>query len=81
MAPLIIEIQSPGTGHVDARRKKEIYRRFGVREYWIVEPVEKKVEIYILQGGRYNLEGVYTDQDTVECKAIRGLLVPLAEVF
>lgn len=78
---LIIEIQSPSTGHVDAKRKSDIYWRFGVKEYWIVEPMEKKVEVYLLKGGRYNLEGVYTEQDTVECRAIKGLLVPLAEVF
>jgi Uma2 family endonuclease len=78
---LIIEIQSPGTLHVDAKRKKEIYERFGVREYWIVDPSEKKAEIFILKGGGYILEGIYTESDTIKCKTIRELSVSLAEVF
>jgi Uma2 family endonuclease len=78
---LIIEIQSPGTLHVDAKRKKDIYERFGVREYWIVDPKEKKAEVFILRGGGYILEGIYTENDSIEGKTIKGLSVPLAEVF
>lgn len=78
---LIIEIQSPGTLHVDAKRKKDIYERFGVREYWIVDPKEKKAEVFILKGGGYILKGIYTENDSIECKTIKGLSVPLAEVF
>ncbi len=78
---LIIEIQSPGTLHVDAKRKKDIYERFGVREYWIVDPSEKKVEVFMLKGGGYKLEGIYTEGDSIECKTIKGLSVPLSEVF
>jgi len=78
---LIIEIQSPGTLHVDAKRKKEIYERFGVREYWIVDPSEKKAEVFILKGGGYILEGIYTESDTIKCKTIKELSVSLVEVF
>ena len=78
---MIIEIQSPGTLHVDAKRKKEIYERFGVREYWIVDPGEKRVEVFLLHGGRYCLKGVFTEQDNIECSTIKGLSVPLSEVF
>ena len=31
---------------------------FGVWAYWIVEPVEKKVEVYVLKGGQYNLDTI-----------------------
>lgn len=78
---LVVEIQSPGTLHVDAKRKKGMYERFGVREYWIVDPGEKKVEVYLLTGGKYVQGGIYTEKDTVECASIPGLSVPLAEVF
>lgn len=78
---LIIEIQSPSTLHVDAKRKKEIYERFGVREYWIVDPSEKKAEVFILKGGGYILEGIYTENDTIKCKTIKELSVSLVEVF
>jgi len=78
---LVVEIQSPGTLHVDAKRKKGMYERFGVREYWIVDPGEKKVEAYLLKGGGYTHAGIYTEKDTIECASIKGLSVPLAEVF
>ena len=78
---LIIEIKSPGAPHVDTKRKKDIYERFGVREYWIVDAPDKKVEVYILKGGGYTLQGIYTDQDSINCKTIKGLSVNLTEVF
>lgn len=42
---LVIEILSPATAKYDLGEKKDIYERFGVREYWIVEP-----EIHSVQG-------------------------------
>ena len=45
---LIVEILSPGSEKLDKVEKKEVYERCGVKEYWIVSPLTKKVIGYTL---------------------------------
>lgn len=52
---LVVEVLSPGTLRHDRGRKKNIYERYGVREYWIVSPAEKSVEQYLLEDGKFVL--------------------------
>lgn len=52
---LLIEIISPSSGYYDMIEKKELYQEFGVREYWIVDPKKKWVEIYKNQNGKFEL--------------------------
>jgi len=49
-----IEVASPRTRLYDLGRKKEVYERFGVRSYWIVEPGGKPgLTVFELRRGRY----------------------------
>src|SRR5216684_4993210 len=45
---LVIEILSPGTRNIDRDRrlKLKLYAKFGVEEYWIVDPRKRAVEVY-----------------------------------
>lgn len=43
---LVIEIVSPGTGRVDRGRKRELYQRSGVPEYWVVDVDARTVEAW-----------------------------------
>lgn len=52
---LLIEILSPSTGYYDLVEKKEIYEKFGVKEYWIIDPQKKWIEIYSLKQNKYSL--------------------------
>src|SRR5699024_8583324 len=45
---LVIEILSPSTAKFDLEEKKDVYERFGVKEYWIVEPASRSVQGYAL---------------------------------
>ena len=47
---LAIEILSPSTASNDRGRKMQLLARFGVPEYWIVDPVKSTLEIYVLRG-------------------------------
>lgn len=47
-AELVVEIVSPGTGHVDRGAKFEEYEAAGVREYWLIDPMREEVLLYIL---------------------------------
>ena len=57
---LVVEVLSPSTADQDKRRKKDVYEKCGVREYWIISPAEKAVEQYVLEEGRFVLTGVHT---------------------
>jgi Uma2 family endonuclease len=52
---LLVEILSPSNNKHDLVVKKELYEKFGVKEYWIVEPFSKEVTVYKLQGSSYVL--------------------------
>ena len=46
---LAIEIVSPGSKRMDYAIKLFKYRTYGVREYWIVDPEKKRVQVYDLK--------------------------------
>ena len=56
---LVVEILSPSTSARDRGYKKEVYEASGVPEYWIVNPVDRSIEVYLLANGRFSLEDVY----------------------
>lgn len=57
---LIVEVLSPSTARNDKGYKRSAYESSGVREYWIVDVSHKSVEVYVLENGRYALDGLYT---------------------
>ena len=78
----IIEILSQSTGYRDAIQKKRLYARFGVKEYWIVAPDDKLVEVYYLKDkGEYQLLKTYSENDIIESQIIRGLKIELNRIF
>ncbi|MEK7255348.1 MAG: Uma2 family endonuclease, partial [Bacteroidota bacterium] len=50
---LIMEIISPGYIRRDRVEKKELYEKYAVKEYWIIDPYTKSVEIYVMRDDRY----------------------------
>jgi Uma2 family endonuclease len=50
---IIIEVLSPGNQNADLVKKKAIYEEFGVKEYFIVDPSDKDVITYYLEGGKF----------------------------
>lgn len=57
---LVVEVLSPSTGKRDKTVKKDVYAKFGVGEYWLVDPIGKSVELYLLEDGAYVLHNVCT---------------------
>jgi Uma2 family endonuclease len=50
---LVVEILSPATSHLDFGEKKLVYEKYGVREYFIVEPNSKSVSSFLLKNKEY----------------------------
>ncbi|MBR0284232.1 MAG: Uma2 family endonuclease, partial [Selenomonadaceae bacterium] len=53
---LVVEILSRSTLKRDRTVKKDAYEKAGVKEYWIVSPNDKTIEIYRLQDGKFYLD-------------------------
>lgn len=80
---LALEIVSEGT---DARRRdyedKQIdYAKAGIAEYWIVDPVELKITVLVLDGAAYVEHGVFTANQSADGKLIPGLSVSVDAVL
>ena len=56
---LVVEVLSPGTARYDRGRKKKVYEKSGVKEYWLVDPAGKSIEQYIMVDGCFELNNVY----------------------
>ncbi len=61
----IIEIVSPSDPGHDYITKLSLYATAGVKEYWIVDPQEKKTTVYCLEQDKFKMQ-TYTFQDTVK---------------
>lgn len=59
----IAEVISPSTRKNDRGYKKNLYEQCGVKEYWIIEPAAKSIEVHLLTDGKYELDtyAIYPD--------------------
>ena len=69
---LVVEILSPSTAKNDRGYKKGVYEACGIPEYWIVDPSQKSIEVYLLQNERYVLDNIYTLYSTEELEEMTG---------
>ena len=56
---MVVEVLSRSTRKRDLTVKKDAYEKNGVKEYWIVDPYMKAVDVYLLHDGKYKLEESY----------------------
>ena len=56
---LVVEVLSPGTMRNDKTHKKTVYAKCGVREYWLVNPADKSVEVYYTDRAEFVLHDIY----------------------
>lgn len=79
---LVVEILSPSTAYYDIKKKYKIYERSGVKEYWIVDPEMKSVEIYALGAqGAFTLTTTLTEKGAAKSGILTGLEMSLEEIF
>ena len=80
---LIIEILSPGNSRREMRDKYEVYEESGVREYWLVRPEDKSVQVFLLDEEKGKFYGIqpFVDGDRMPSHVFPDLKVDLSEVF
>jgi Uma2 family endonuclease len=80
---LVIEIGSPGTRRRDQTIKRRLYQRFGVTEYWFVDPASDAIRVYQRMGGRFDavIELSSDHDDALTTRLFPGLQLSLKMLF
>jgi len=76
---LAIEVMSSRPS-LDRVRKFRIYAKAGIREYWLVDPVGKTIEVYVLDDGEYHLVGYYGDGEVAR-SALFDVSISIDDTF
>jgi Uma2 family endonuclease len=77
---LVIEIVSPSNTHRELFLKFQYYLEAGVREYWVIDPEEKKVLVHIYERGRY-ISAIYKDSARIPVSVLPGLEIALDDLW
>ncbi len=78
---LIIEILSPGNTAREMGVKFDLYQENGVKEYWLVEPADKTILVYVLRDGRYIGLKPFTEEDEMVSPLFPELRFAVKEAF
>jgi Uma2 family endonuclease len=83
---LVVEVLSPSGRRHDEVRKRDLYERGGVAEYWLVDPEAETVKVFRRaesDAGRFGRPLLLSlrDGDVVSTPLLPGLQVPLATIF
>ncbi|HKY19632.1 MAG TPA: Uma2 family endonuclease [Vicinamibacterales bacterium] len=80
---LTVEVGSPSTRRRDETIKKRIYERFGVQEYWIVDPDIDSIKVFRRINDRYErvAELFLENDDVLTTPLLPGLELKLAKIF
>jgi Uma2 family endonuclease len=63
---LVIEVLSKSTSKRDKDDKFKLYEKYGVKEYWILDPKDSDIEVWQHQDGRFSLVGIFEASDTFQ---------------
>lgn len=69
------------TAHHDRHNKLLLYARYGVAEYWIVDPENKAVGLYGLDGETYRVSGICLAGDTVATGQFASAQIKIDTIF
>ncbi|MBI5140594.1 MAG: Uma2 family endonuclease [Nitrospirae bacterium] len=78
---IVVEIVSESSAHIDFGRKKRLYDRYGVAEYWIVIPDAEAVEVFSRTEKGLVLSRRYEKWESLESGLLAGFRMELSELF
>lgn len=79
---LVVEVLSPSTASNDFIKKMGLYMKVGVKEYWIISPQNKTVQIFNLNEDDFYSEPIiYSKEDIVKSVIFKDLIIKLSDIF
>ena len=80
-ADLVAEVISPESRRRDRFDKRDLYEQHGVREYWLIDPEARTVEVLFLKTGTYQLVGRWLPGQQAQSRLLKGFVVAVADLF
>jgi Uma2 family endonuclease len=80
---LVLEILSPGTENRrrDLELKKDLYSKYGVQEYWVVDQENRSVAVYQLKQGTLEESSVLRGDDAIQSVVLPDLRLKVSTIF
>ena len=78
---VVMEILSPSSIQRDRYQKRELYEKFKVKEYWIVDIASKSIEVLSLKHDKYELYSFAVENGVVKSSVIKGFEIELSNVM
>jgi len=80
---IVLEVLSPGNPNQtrDRKLKRQLYARFGVKEYWIADPANRLIEIYSLVEDVLVLVATFSGNDKITSSVLPDLELKITDVF
>ncbi len=79
---MVVEVLSPSSLRHDRLVKLNLYQQAGVREYWIVDPENRSVQVFLLDSsGFFRICEDYGCRDVAKVNVLDGCFIELAKVF
>jgi len=76
----IVEVLSPSTASHDQIKKRQLYERHGVREYWLIHPVDRVLTVYLLSNGEYGKPEFYELLGETAVSVLPGVVIQWDEL-
>ncbi len=77
----VCEVLSPSTQKIDRSRKLRIYAEAGVAHAWLVDPIERTLEVLRLKDGAWSIVGVCVDSDVVRIHPFEAIQIELGRLW
>ena len=78
---MVVEILSPSNAYYDLRLKKDIYEKYGVTEYIIIDPIAQNADLYVLKDGVYYLHQRPGKNESLNSVLLVGFSFEINELF
>lgn len=78
---LAVEVVSAGNSRHDAVVKLGIYAEYGIPEFWLVWPQERRVDVFTLAEGSYGQPRMLTSEDALTTPTLPGFTLPVRTIF
>jgi Uma2 family endonuclease len=78
---LVVETLSPATARLDKGSKRKVYARFGVQEFWLVDPQTRTVQVYLLSKDAETPIATHDDKAVFGSSLLPSLQIETAAIF
>jgi Uma2 family endonuclease len=77
----VCEVLSPSTAKIDRTRKRRIYAREGVLHMWLIDAVQRSLEVSRLEAGRWSEVAVHRDDEIVRAEPFEAIEIELSDLW